>query len=181
MAQSEEQFGASSAKVAEYEVVIGALRSSQSKLQSENGELSTQLSDAESKNGSLSKANNNLSAQLDEAKSELETEIAVSCQMCLYNKYADFARPVIFSYRIFKTRQNIYLRFFFLQGKLEFQSKLKSAQADLAQLQDSLDEEQEAKNALQKQLAAAKSDANMWRNKYEGEATQRMEELEDAK
>ncbi len=67
------------------------------------------------------------------------------------------------------------------QGKLEAQSKLRSAQSNLAQLQDSLEEEQEAKSALQKQLAAAKSDANMWRAKYEGEAIQRIEELEEAK
>ena len=71
--------------------------------------------------------------------------------------------------------------FLFIQGKLEAQSKLRSAQSDLAQLQESLDEEQEAKNGLQKQLAAAKSDANMWRSKYEGEATMRIEELEEAK
>ena len=70
---------------------------------------------------------------------------------------------------------------FFTQGKLEAQSKLRSTQADLAQLQDSQDEEHEAKNALLKQLAAAKSDANMWRSKFEGEATQRIEELEDTK
>lgn len=67
------------------------------------------------------------------------------------------------------------------QGKLDAQSKLRSAQGELASLQDSLDEEQEAKNALQKQLSAAKSDAAMWRSKYEGEATQRIEELEEAK
>ncbi len=76
--QIEEQFGVSCSKVAEYEVVIGALRTSQSKLQSENGELNSQLSDAESRNGSLAKNNNNLTAQLDETKSELEMEAAVS-------------------------------------------------------------------------------------------------------
>ena len=71
--------------------------------------------------------------------------------------------------------------FIVTQGKLEAQSKLRSAQSEMAQLQDSLDEEREAKNALQKQLAAAKSDANTWRSKFEGEAIQRIEELEDAK
>lgn len=67
------------------------------------------------------------------------------------------------------------------QGKLEAQSKLRSAQSEIAQLQDSLEEEQEAKSALQKQLAAAKADANMWKSKCEGEVTQRMEELEEVK
>ncbi len=78
MAQVEEQLGEASARVAEYEVAMGALQTSQAKLQSENGDLSSQLADAESKNGSLSKANTNLSAHLDEAKSELEMEISVS-------------------------------------------------------------------------------------------------------
>lgn len=64
---------------------------------------------------------------------------------------------------------------------MEAQSKLRSAQGDLAQLQESLDEEQEAKNALKKQLSAAKADATGWRTKFEGEATQRIEELEDSK
>lgn len=64
---------------------------------------------------------------------------------------------------------------------MEAQSKLRSAQNDIAQLNDSLEEEQEAKAALQKQLAAAKTDANMWRTKFEGEATQRIEELEESK
>lgn len=74
----EEQLGEVSAKVAEYEVALGALQTAHTKLQSENGELNSQLIDAESKNGSLSKANTNISAQLDEAKAELEMEITVS-------------------------------------------------------------------------------------------------------
>lgn len=68
-----------------------------------------------------------------------------------------------------------------LQGKLDAQSKLRSAQSDVAQLHETLEEEQEAKASLQKQLAAAKGEVNMWRNKCEGEVTQRMEELEDVK
>lgn len=51
----------------------------------------------------------------------------------------------------------------------------------MAQLSESLEEEQEAKSALQKQLAAAKADANSWRSKCEGEASQRIEELEETK
>ena len=78
LAQVEEQLGEAGAKIAEYEVAQGALQTAQSKLQSENNDLNSQLVDAESKNGSLSKANANLSAQLDEAKSELEMEASVS-------------------------------------------------------------------------------------------------------
>lgn len=58
---------------------------------------------------------------------------------------------------------------------------MRSALADNAQLQESLEEEQESKAALQKQLATAKSDANTWKSKFEGEATPKIEELEEAK
>lgn len=53
--------------------------------------------------------------------------------------------------------------------------------ADLSTAQDSLEEEQEGKAALQKQMVAAKNDANLWKGKFENEATPRIEELEDAK
>ena len=34
---------------------------------------------------------------------------------------------------------------------------------------------------MQKQLTTAKNDANTWKNKFQNEATPRIEELEDAK
>ena len=67
------------------------------------------------------------------------------------------------------------------QAKVDAQSRLKQLQADIAQLQDSLEEEQESKSAIQKQLMTAKNDAASWKNKFENEATPRLEELEDSK
>ena len=58
---------------------------------------------------------------------------------------------------------------------------MRSAQSDISQLQESLDEEQESKSAVQKQLAAAKTDANNWKSKHEGEALPKIEELEESK
>ena len=78
LAQVEEQFGEASARLAEFEVAHSALQSSKSKLQCENNDISKQLEEAESKNSSLSKINTNISTKLDETKSELEMEIAVS-------------------------------------------------------------------------------------------------------
>lgn len=77
LAQIEEQLNQASTRVAEYEVTIAALQTSKAKLQSETNDLSSQLSEAESKNGSLSKTNANLLAQLEELKSELQTEVTV--------------------------------------------------------------------------------------------------------
>jgi hypothetical protein len=53
--------------------------------------------------------------------------------------------------------------------------------SELSSTQESLEEEQEAKATLQKQLMAAKNDANTWKNKFETEATPKIEELEDSK
>lgn len=67
------------------------------------------------------------------------------------------------------------------QAKQDAQTKLRQMTADHSSAQDSLEEEQEAKAAMQKQLMAAKNDANLWKGKFENEATPRIEELEDAK
>jgi len=53
--------------------------------------------------------------------------------------------------------------------------------ADLANAQESIEEEQDSKAELQKQLVNAKSEAASWKNKFDSEATPRIEELEDAK
>ena len=67
------------------------------------------------------------------------------------------------------------------QAKQDAQSKLRHLTAELANTQDTLEEELEGKAAMQKQLMAAKSDGSSWKNKFETEATPRIEELEDAK
>ena len=60
-------------------------------------------------------------------------------------------------------------------------AKLKQVEADLANAQESIEEEQDSKAELQKQLVNAKSEAASWKNKFDSEATPRIEELEDAK
>ena len=64
---------------------------------------------------------------------------------------------------------------------MDAQSKLKSAQAELSQLQDDFEGEQESKGHLQKQLTSAKNDAASWKNRFDNEATPKIEELEDGK
>lgn len=51
----------------------------------------------------------------------------------------------------------------------------------MANAQESIEEEQDSKAELQKQLVNAKSEAASWKNKFDSEATPRIEELEDAK
>ncbi len=71
--------------------------------------------------------------------------------------------------------------FFYQQAKFDTQSKLKSLQSEHEQLQETHDEEMDNKSSLQTQLASAKSEAATWKNKFETEATPRIEELEEGK
>lgn len=64
--------------MADYEATITSLQAMQAKMQSENNDLSQQLGDAESKVGSLSKSKSTLEGQLEEMRSELQSESSVS-------------------------------------------------------------------------------------------------------
>lgn len=59
-------------------MTITSLQAVQAKIQSENNDLSQQLGDAESKVGSLSKSKSTLEGQLEEMRSELQSESSVS-------------------------------------------------------------------------------------------------------
>ena len=65
----------------EHEAMVADLTNFKNKAQTENAELAAQLEEAESKINSLAKAKNNLEAQLEETKQELEAEnkVSVTC------------------------------------------------------------------------------------------------------
>lgn len=58
---------------------------------------------------------------------------------------------------------------------------LQSARHDCDLIREQFEEEQEAKAELQRNLSKANSEVALWRNKYETDAIQRTEELEEAK
>ena len=70
--------------MADYEATIASLQAMQSKIQSENNDLSQQLGDAESKVGSLSKSRSTLEGQVEELRSELQSESSVSVHCTLH-------------------------------------------------------------------------------------------------
>lgn len=70
---------------------------------------------------------------------------------------------------------------YLFQAKLDAQSKLKQAQADIDNLQESLEEEQESKSDVMKQLSAAKGEVTQWKSKFDSEINPKMEELEENK
>lgn len=58
---------------------------------------------------------------------------------------------------------------------------MKNLEVDLEQANESLEEEQEARSDLEKELSKAKSEAASWKRKFDEEGTAKSEELESAR
>lgn len=72
-------------------------------------------------------------------------------------------------------------RCFLPQAKNALAHALQSARHDCDLLREQYEEETEAKAELQRVLSKANSEVAQWRTKYETDAIQRTEELEEAK
>ncbi|XP_003747771.1 myosin heavy chain, muscle [Galendromus occidentalis] len=59
--------------------------------------------------------------------------------------------------------------------------KYRNIEHDLDNIREALEEEQEAKADLQRQLSKSNAEAQLWRGKYESEGLARLEELEESK
>lgn len=68
-----------------------------------------------------------------------------------------------------------------LQAKNSLASQLRQLQADNDQLRDTVEEESEARAEVQRILTKVNGELNVMRAKFDGEAVQRAEELEEAK
>lgn len=67
------------------------------------------------------------------------------------------------------------------QAKNALSHALQSARHDCDLLREQYEEEQEAKAELQRAMSKANSEVAQWRTKYETDAIQRNDELEEAK
>ena len=74
-----------------------------------------------------------------------------------------------------------FLPFPLFQAKNALAHGLQSARHDCDLLREQYEEEQEAKAELQRAMSKANSEVAQWRTKYETDAIQRTEELEEAK
>lgn len=68
-----------------------------------------------------------------------------------------------------------------LKAKNTLAHALQSSRHDCDLLREQYEEEQEAKAELQRALSKANAEVAQWRTKYETDAIQRTEELEEAK
>ena len=73
------------------------------------------------------------------------------------------------------------VKIFVLQAKNALAHAVQSARHDGDLLREQYEEEQEAKAELQRGMSKANSEVAQWRTKYETDAIQRTEELEEAK
>lgn len=67
------------------------------------------------------------------------------------------------------------------QAKCAMAHALQSARHDCELLREQYEEEQEAKGELKRGMSKANGEVAQWRTKYETDAIQRTEELEEAK
>ena len=67
------------------------------------------------------------------------------------------------------------------QAKNALAHAVQSSRHDCDLLREQYEEEQEAKAELQRSMSKANSEVAQWRTKYETDAIQRTEELEEAK
>lgn len=68
-----------------------------------------------------------------------------------------------------------------VQLKLDAQNKLKNAEADLENMQETIEELEDGKADLQKQFMRANAEIAQLKTKFEQEVSGRLEELEDSK
>lgn len=69
----------------------------------------------------------------------------------------------------------------FVQLRMKLQSENRNLSSDVNNIRDQLEEEQDGRSALQRQLSKASNEAQQWRAKFETEGAARTDELEDAR
>ena len=94
-----------------------------------------------------------------------------SCWQCYINPLGEISQILPFLVPILLSTQ----------AKNALAHGLQSARHDCDLLREQYEEEQEAKGELQRALSKANSEVAQWRTKYETDAIQRTEELEEAK
>ena len=80
-----------------------------------------------------------------------------------------------------KLNQILTFEWLSVQLKLDAQNKLKNAEADLENMQETIEELEDGKADLQKQLMRANAEIAQLKTKFEQEVSGRLEELEDSK
>ncbi|KAI1229527.1 Myosin-7, partial [Lamprotornis superbus] len=157
----EDQAAEHLAKLEETQRVLNDANTQRAKLQTENGELSRQLEEKEALVSQLTRGKVSYTQQLEDLRRQLEEEMKTPKR-----SPGDLDTTVPPSPE---------------QAKNALAHALQSARHDGDLLREQYEEETEAKAELQRSLSKANSEVAQWRTKYETDAIQRTEELEEAK
>lgn len=82
---------------------------------------------------------------------------------------------------VFTVTSHLLIFKYSLKAKNSLAQALQASRRDFDHLRDQFEEEQEIKADLQRVVSKANSDVAMWKAKYETDAVQRNEELEEAR
>lgn len=137
-------------------------------------EYSRQIEERESLISQLTRAKQGFTTRIDELKRLIEEETKV-----VKGLQTLFCFPFFFFLLFFS--HEVPHRFLPQQAKNALAHNLQSARHDFDLLREQFEEEQEARVELQRSLSKANTEVALWRNKYETDAIQRTEELEEAK
>ncbi|KAK0144617.1 Myosin-6 [Merluccius polli] len=157
----EDQMSEFRTKSDEGQRVINDFTMQKAKLQTENGELARQLEEKDSLVSQLTRGKQSYTQQIEDLKRQLEEEVKVS-KLILH---------------LIKTDSCIIT----CKAKNALAHAVQSSRHDCDLLREQFEEEQEAKAELQRSMSKANSEVAQWRTKYETDAIQRTEELEEAK
>jgi myosin heavy chain 6/7 len=144
-------------KADEQQHQLAELQSWKNRAQTEQSELSRQLEEAETQLGHVNRLKGQLGGQAEEMRRQLDQESRDRQAL------ASQAR-----WRLFSLGKCHSLCF-----------QVSNYQLECQQMRDQLEEEQEAKSELQRQLSKAHAEAQQWRAKYEGEGLLRADEVEE--
>ncbi|KAL2085414.1 hypothetical protein ACEWY4_018734 [Coilia grayii] len=141
-------------------------------------DLGEQIDNLQRVKQKLEKEKSELRLELDDVVSNMEQ---VSKSKANLEKMCRTLEDQMSEYRTkFEEGQRSINDFSMQKAKLQTEN-VQSARHDSDLLREQYEEEQEAKAELQRSLSKANSEVAQWRTKYETDAIQRTEELEDAK
>ena len=143
--QLEQQLNEIHGKIEEHVKQVTDLSHVKSKLTSENSELVRQLEEVEHQVAIVTKSKAAIQLQLEEAKRTIEEEVRGKGSVGKFNSRSIFAH----CHR---------------SG-----SQIRNLTADLEQAREQLDEEQEMKSDLQRQVTKLSAEVHQWRSRYESE------------
>ncbi|MEQ2206769.1 hypothetical protein XENOCAPTIV_002720 [Xenoophorus captivus] len=165
----EDQLNEYKTKSEEGQRTINDFSMQKAKLQTENGELIRQLEEKDSLVSQLTRGKQSYTQQIEDLKRQLEEEIKVT-------GYSETALNK--DYLLMAVKYDCFLS---VQAKNALAHAVQSSRHDCDLLREQYEEEQEAKAELQRSMSKANSEVAQWRTKYETDAIQRTEELEEAK